>query len=174
MKKLLTLAIVMLFSTTLSFSQRLGYVDTDYIMGKIPEYAAAQEEIDRISQKWQEELEAMYQDVERMYEEYQQGEVLMPEDLKREKQEEIFQAERDAKEFREKKFGYNGELFALQESKVKPIQEKVFRAVETVSKRKRYDFVYDKAGEVTWLYTNAAYDISNDVLEELGYNTQEK
>ncbi|RMG21610.1 MAG: OmpH family outer membrane protein [Bacteroidetes bacterium] len=173
MKKVFALFIALCFAGSFAFAQRMGYVDTEYIMGKIPEYEAAQEEIDRVSQKWQEELEAMYQDIERMYNEYQQGEVLMPEDLRREKQEEIFQAERDAKEYREKKFGYNGELFALQESKIKPIQEKVFKAVETVAKRKKYDFVYDKAGEVTWLYTNAAYDLSDLVLEELGYDTRE-
>ena len=73
------------------------------------------------------------------------------------------------REYREKKFGYNGELFTLQESKVKPIQDKVFRAVENVSKQRRFDLVFDKAGEVTWLYTNAIYDLSNDVLEELGF-----
>lgn len=171
MKNVFALFIALITVSTLTFAQRTGYVDTEYIMDKIPEYNAAQEEIERVSQKWQEELEAMYQNVEQMYNEYQQGEVLMPEDLRQEKQEDIFSAEREAKEYREKKFGYNGELFALQESKVKPIQEKVFRAVETVAKRKKYDFVYDKAGEVTWLYTNAAYDLSEDVLKELGYES---
>lgn len=168
MKKLLALAIVLGTTLSLSFAQRVGYVNTETIMEKIPEYQAAQSEIERVSQKWQKELEEKYSAIEQMYNEYQAQEVLLPEDIKQEKQEEIFQAEREAKEYREGKFGYNGELFSLQESKVKPIQDRVFRAVEAVSKRKKYDFVFDKAGEVTWLYTNAAFDISDGVLEELG------
>ena len=169
MKKLTVLTLSLILSATVAFAQRVGYVDTQSVMDKIPEYKAAQDEIDRVSERWQKELEDRYKAIEQMYNEYQKGEVLMPEDLRQERQEEIFQAEREAKEFREGKFGYNGELYKLQDSKVKPIQDRVFRAVETVSKRKKYDFVFDKAGEVTWLYTNALYDLSNDVLAELGY-----
>lgn len=168
MKKLFALVIVLGTALSISYAQRIGYVNTEDIMEKIPEYQAAQSEIERVSQKWQKELEEKYSAIEQMYNEYQAQEVLLPEDIKQEKQEEIFQAEREAKEYREKKFGYSGELFALQESKVKPIQDRVFRAVEAVSKRKKYDFVFDKAGEVTWLYTNATYDLSDDVLSELG------
>jgi outer membrane protein len=168
MKKLFALAIVLGTAMSMSFAQRVGYVNTEDIMEKIPEYQSAQSEIERVSQKWQKELEEKYAAIEQMYNEYQAQEVLLPEDIKQEKQEDIFQAEREAKEFREKKFGYTGELFSLQESKVKPIQDRVFRAVEAVSKRKKYDFVFDKAGEVTWLYTNAVYDLSEDVLTELG------
>lgn len=173
MKKVFASLVGCCLLLTLGFAQKVAYVDTEYIMGKIPEYESAQAEIERISQSWQKDLEEKYQDIEQLYKDYQAQEVLLPEDVKQEKQEEIFTLEREAKEYREKKFGYDGELFALQESKMKPIQDKVFRAVETISKRKRFDLVFDKAGEVTWLYTNATYDLSNDVLEELGFN-QEK
>jgi outer membrane protein len=149
-------------------AQKIGYVDSNVIMDKLPEYKAAQDEIERISQRWQQELEGKYKAIEQMYSDYQAQEVLLPEDVKRQRQEDIFQAEREAKEFREKKFGYNGELFTLQDSKVKPIQDRVMRAVETVAKRKRVDLVFDKAGEVTWMYTNSLYDLSNDVMAELG------
>jgi len=162
------ISLVALF-VTMSFAQKLAYVDTKYIMDKIPEYKTAQDEIERVSEKWQQELEQKYQGIEQMYADYQAQEVLLPEDVRQEKQEEIFQAERDAKEFREQKFGYEGELFKLQESKVRPIQDKVFRSTETIAKQKRFDLVFDKAGEVTWMYTNATYDLSDDVLEELGY-----
>lgn len=172
MKKLFTLAIILISAMSFATAQKTGYVDTEKIMEKIPEYKEAQEDIERISERWQKELEAKYQEIEEMYSEYQAREVLLSEDVKREKQEEIFQAEREAKEYREKKFGYNGELFDLQENKVKPIQDKVFRAVETIAKRKRIDFVFDKSGETTWLYTNAVYDLSNDVMEELGVSDE--
>lgn len=174
MKKTLTLIALMLTLSVSAFAQKLAYVDTNVIMDQIPEYKSAQDEVERISQQWQRDLEEKYKAIEQMYAEYQASEVLLPDDVKQEKQEEIFQAEREAKEYREKKFGYEGELFALQESKVQPIQDKVFRAVEVVAKRKRFDMVFDKAGEVTWLYTNALYDLSNDVLEELGYEVEKE
>ncbi|MEM8899501.1 MAG: OmpH family outer membrane protein [Bacteroidota bacterium] len=164
-----TLILALFFTgISLSYAQRIAYIDSEFIMDQIPEYQAAQDEIDRISQKWQEELEGKYRSIEQMYSEYTAGEVLMTEDTKRDKQEAIFAAEREAKEYREKKFGYSGELFELQESKVNPLQEKVFKAVETVAKRKKYDYVFDKSGEVTWLFTNSTYDLSQLVLEELG------
>ncbi|MEM7374033.1 MAG: OmpH family outer membrane protein [Bacteroidota bacterium] len=172
MKQVLSLIALLALTVSFGYAQKVAYVDSKYILEKIPEYNTAQEEVERISEKWQEDLEEQYQSIEQLYADYQAQEVLLPEDVKQEKQEEIFQAERAAKEYREKKFGYEGELFTLQESKVRPIQDRVFRAVETISKRKRFDLVFDKAGEVTWLYTNATYDLSNDVLEELGYEVE--
>lgn len=168
MKQTFALLIALLVAGSTAVAQKIAYVDTKLIMERIPEYKTAQDEIERISQRWQQELEQKYQAIERMYEEYQAQEVLLPEDVRQQKQDEIFQAEREAKEFREKKFGYNGELFTLQESRVKPIQDRVFRSVEAVAKARRFDFVFDKAGEVTWLYTNALFDLSNDVLTDLG------
>ena len=149
-------------------AQKLAYVNSTYIMEQIPEYQSAQDEIERVSQKWQKDLEERYQAIEKMYNDYTAEEVLLPEEVRQERQEEIFQAEREAKEYREQKFGYDGELFKLQESKVRPVQDRVFKAVETVAVRRRFDMVFDKSGEVTWLYTNATYDLTDDVLAELG------
>lgn len=174
MKKLFTLAVIVLSALSIANAQKVGYVDSEMIMDKIPEYKEAQEDIERISERWQKELEAKYQEIEDLYSEYQAREVLLSEDVKKEKQEEIFQAERDAKEYREKKFGYSGELFSMQESKVKPIQDKVFKAVETIAKRKRVDMVFDKSGETNWLYTNAVYDLSQEVMDELGISDERK
>ena len=142
-------------------------MNTESILSKIPEYQNAQQEIERISQQWEAELEKKYAAIEKMYTDFVAQEVLLPEDVRQERQEAIFAAEREAKEYREKKFGYEGELFQQQETRMNPIQDKVFKAIEQVAKRKRYDFVFDKAGEVTWLYTNAIYDLTPTVLEEL-------
>ncbi|MEL7533519.1 MAG: OmpH family outer membrane protein [Bacteroidota bacterium] len=170
MKKVFALSMALILFTGVAMAQKIGYVDSNYIMEQIPEYEQAQTEIENISKKWQDELERRYQSIEQMYTDYTAEEVLLPEAVRQERQEEIFQAEREAKEYREEKFGYSGELFRLQESKVQPIQDKVFKAVEAVAARKRFDFVFDKAGEVTWLYTNATYDLTTDVLEELGFS----
>ena len=169
MKKIIFTFAVVLCAFQLSIAQKIGYVNTKDIMSKMDEYNSAQSEINSVSQKWQGELEKMYQVIEEKYRDYQANEVIMPEDIRKEKQEEIFKLERDAKEYREKKFGYNGELFTLQDSKIKPIQERVAKSVETVAKLKRVDFVFDKAGsEATWIYTNAIFDLTNDVLKDLG------
>ncbi|MEO0896141.1 MAG: OmpH family outer membrane protein [Bacteroidota bacterium] len=170
MKKSIALSIALLFGLGGLFAQaqKIGYVDTNLILEKIDEYSRAQQEIDRISKQWQDELEKKYSAIEDLYANYQAQEVLLSEDVKRQRQEEIFQTEREAKEFREKKFGYEGELFQLQEARVKPIQDKVFKAVEKIADRKRYAFVFDKSGEVTWLFTNAQYDLTDEVLEEMG------
>ncbi|WNJ16488.1 OmpH family outer membrane protein [Pontibacter sp. G13] len=172
MKTILSLMMALFLSVGAAMAQKVAYVDTKYIMEQIPDYQTAQEEVDRISQKWQQELEQMYQEIERLYREFQTQEVLLPEDVKRERQEEIFAKEREAKEFREKKFGYNGELFTLQDTKVRPIQDKVFKSIEAVAKRRRFDIVLDKAGEVTLVYTNAQYDLSDLVLEDMGIDME--
>jgi outer membrane protein len=167
------LAAVLWLSSSL-MAQRFGYINSEEILDKIPEYQEAQQEIDEISAQWQEELEEKYQKIEQMYSEYQAQEVLLPEDVKKERQEAIFQAEREAKEYREKKFGYEGELFSLQDAKIQPIQDRLFKAVEATAKRKKINFIFDKAGEVTWLYTDASYDLKLDVFEELGIEEEDK
>lgn len=169
MKKLIVYVFILFSTISWGFSQKIGYVNTKDIMAKLEEYNSIQDEINRTSQKWQQELEKMYQTIEEKYRDYDANLVIMPEDVRKDKQEEIFKLEREAKEYREKKFGYNGELFQLQDTKVKPIQEKVMKAVEAVAQRRRVDFVFDKAaGDVSWLYTNATFDLTPDVKKELG------
>lgn len=169
MKRLIVYVFILFATLPIGFAQKIGYVNSKDIMAKLEEYNSVQDEINRTSQKWQQELEKMYQTIEEKYRDYQANEVIMPEDVRKDKQDEIFKLERDAKEYREKKFGYTGELFQLQDTKVKPIQEKVMKAVEAVAQRKRVDFVFDKAtGDVSWLYTNAIFDLTPDVKKELG------
>lgn len=174
MKKTIVLGLLIGALFTSVWGQKVGYVNTDVIMNKMEEYKEAQKEIDRFSAEWQSKLEELYAEVERLYTEYTAIEVLLEEDDKEAKQAEIFAKEREAKEYREEKFGYNGALFRLQEAKVRPIQDKVISAVKTVAKRKKFAMVYDKAGETTWLFTDPAYDLSDDVSEELGLNEEKK
>lgn len=174
MKKTLALALFVGALLVTAWGQKVGYVNTDLIMNKMEEYKEAQAEIDRFSTEWQSKLEEMYAEVERLYTEYTAIEVLLEEDDKEAKQAEIFAKEREAKEYREEKFGYNGALFRLQEAKVRPIQDKVISAVKAVAKRKKFAMVYDKAGETTWLFTDPAYDLSDEVIEELGLNEDDK
>ncbi len=169
MQKIIISTILLCSLAITGFAQKVGYVNSKDVMSKMNEYNNAQKEINSVSEKWQQELEKQYQVIEEKYRDYQANEVIMPEDVRKERQEDIFKLERDAKEYREKKFGFNGELFQLQDTKVKPVQEKVMKAVEAVAVKKRVDFVFDKAaGDVNWLYTNALFDMTDDVKKELG------
>lgn len=149
-------------------AQKLGYVDTKFILEQMEDYQSVQTEIDALSQKWQRELEEMYAAIEKMYDDYRAEEVLLTEDVRKQRQEDIFEQERKAKEYKKQKFGYDGELYKVQDDKVKPIQDKVFEAVETVAKERKLDLIFDKSANAGLLYTNAAFDRTDDVMVKLG------
>ena len=168
MKKLLTILILSLFAVHFSHAQKLAYVDTQTILEEMEEYQAAQKEIDNQSKKWQEELEQKYAGIEKMYRDYQAEEVLLPDDVKQQRQEAIFEEERKAKEFKKEKFGYDGELYKLQDQKIRPIQDQIYAAVEAVAKERRLDVIFDKSGNSGMLYTNALFDKTDEVRKKLG------
>jgi outer membrane protein len=168
MKRIVGILILLISLGATAQAQKFGYVDTQYILGKMEEYNAAKLEIDNLSQKWQKELEGMYADIEKLYKDYQAEEVLLPEDIKKQRQEDIMTAERKAKEYKERKFGYDGELYKVQDDKIKPIQDKVYDAVEKVAQERKLDIILDKAANSGILYSNAAFDRTDDVVVKLG------
>ena len=149
-------------------AQKLGYVDTKFILAQMEDYQSVQAEIDGLSQKWQKELEEMYAVIEKMYDDYRAEEVLLTDDIKKQRQEDIFEQERKAKEYKKQKFGYDGELYKVQDEKVKPIQDRVFEAVENVAKERKLDLIFDKSANAGLLFTNAAFDRTDDVMVKLG------
>lgn len=168
MKKLtLTFALV-LFMITGAFAQRYAYVDTEYILFNIPEYNDAQNYLDELSQSWQNEIEAEFAEVSKMYENYQQEAVLLPQELKKKREDEIVSKEQQIREMQRLKFGPDGELDQKRSELVQPIQEKVFNAIEKIASEKNYDFIFDLAAGMTILYSNPNLDISDDVLDEVG------
>ena len=168
MKKTIVFMLATLVFTGMTYGQKFGYVDSDMILKKMPSYQAAQSEIDDFSAKWQKKLEEMYKDIEEKYKEYQAEEVLLPDDIRKQRQEEIFKLERDAKEYKKSKFGFDGELYKLQDEKIKPIQDQVFEAIELIAKEKKLDFILDKSGESGIIYSNPLFDRSKDVMNKLG------
>lgn len=164
----------MLLCAASAQAQKFAYVDTKYILEKVPEYGAAEKELDMLSKKWQKELDDMYANIEKMYEKYRAEEVLLSDAVKKQRQDEILAEEKKAKEYQRKRFGYEGDLFKMRSEKVKPIQDRVFQAVEEVAKERRLNFVFDKAGAVTILYTDTVYDLSDLVLGKLGIQPQQK
>ncbi|RTQ53536.1 OmpH family outer membrane protein [Hymenobacter gummosus] len=158
----------------LARAQKFGYVDTEFIMTKMPAYAQAQQELNTASQTWQKEVEAQKKDIDRLYRTYQAEEVLLTEPMKKKRQDEILKKEQDAKAYQNRVFGYEGLLFKKRQELTKPIQDQVFEAVEKVAKKKQLAIVFDKAGDLTMLYTNPAHDYTEFVLEELGLASEDR
>jgi len=143
-------------------------VDTEYILENIPEYKDAQDELNTLSARWEKEIKAKYDQVEKMYRDYQTESVLLPEDMKRKREEEIIAKEKEAKDIQMKYFGPEGDLFNKRTELVEPIQEKVFNAIQNIAETRNYAFVFDKASGAMMLYASDKFDISDDVLDEIG------
>jgi len=150
-------------------AQKIAFVDSNYILQNIPEYGDAQAQLDTQSKEWQKEIDAKFSAVEKLYQNYQAEAVLIPEDLRKQKEKEIIDAEKAAQALQMQRFGSEGDLFKKREELVKPIQDKVFTAIEAIAVEKNIGIVLDKAGAVTMLFANVKHDISDDVLIKMGY-----
>lgn len=148
--------------------QKIAYIDSQYISGKYPEFATAQQKLDRMTQDWEREITAKREEVDELFQEYQARELLYTQEERQRKRDEIMQAEDGVERLRAQYFGPDGDLFKQQEQLLKPIQEKVLAAVEEVALAEGYDYVFDKSGDYVFLYANEQHDLSNQVLEELG------
>jgi len=169
MKKIILTSVAILFAATATMAQRYAYVDTEYILGNIPEYADAQQQLEDLSAKWQRDIEKQYQEVDQLYKEFQADAALMPEDMKKQREQEIIQKEKQVRELQRQRFGENGDLYKKRQELIKPIQEKIYNAIEEIATDKSYAFVFDKASNAKLLFADPRYDISDQVLETMGY-----
>lgn len=167
MRTILSVVISLLIVSTLT-AQKYAYVDTEYILDNIPEYKDAQNQIDEMAEEFQEEIIDARAEIDKMYKNYEAEAVLMPDDIKDKKLEEIRKKEDEVKVLQNQKFGIEGDLFLKREELIKPIQEKIYNAIEEVATEKNYAFVFDKAGSLTILFVNAKFDISDDILDMVG------
>lgn len=177
MKKLiagLTLLATLLAGGPGAQAQKFGYVDSEFIMTKMPAYAQAQHELEALSQTWQKEIEAQKKDVEKLHRTYQAEEVVLTEAMKKKRQDEILLKEQEVKAYQNKLFGFEGQLFKKRQELNKPVQDQVFEAMEKVAKKKQLGIIFDKAGDLTMLYTNPAHDYTEFVLEELGLGAEDR
>jgi len=162
------LCLLLMGSTSSLQAQRFAYVDTEYIMSKIPEYEMAEGQLDKIAEKWQGEVQKKYAEIEDMYKDYQANQILLTEDMRTAREDEIMAKEKDLKAFQKSKFGYEGELFQKRQELVKPIQDQVYEAIQKLATQKAFDFILDKSSGVSILFANPKFDKSDDVLRELG------
>lgn len=172
LKKIIA-TLLLLGSFSFGYSQKVAYVDTEYILENIPEYKEAQDELDKLSINWQKQLERRYAEIDKMYKNYQAEQILLTEDMKTRREEEIIKKEKEAKEYQKQKFGVDGELFQKRQELVKPIQDKIYKAIRGVANATSIDVIFDKASALTMLYTNPKYNKSDAVLKKLGYKPGE-
>ncbi len=168
MKKKLLIFTLIVFTVVAVQAQKFAYVDTQYILDNIPEFAEAQSQLDEISAQWQKEIEAKFGEVDKMYKDYQTQAVLLPDDMKKKKEQEIVDKEKEVKNLQRSRFGKDGDLFKKRQELVKPIQEKIYNAIQELANSNNYAVIFDKGGSLTMMYANPKYDLSDDVLDNLG------
>jgi outer membrane protein len=168
MKKLI-LIVAVVFTTIAASAQKIAYVDSEYILGQIPEYKAAQAELDKTSIQWQKEIEAKYEEIDKMYKAYQAEQILLTEDMKKKREADIVAKEKDAKDLQKQHFGVDGDLFKKRQELVKPIQDKVYNAIKAVAEKGTYSIIFDKSSDLSMLYASPKLDKSDDILTQLGY-----
>lgn len=174
MKKFLFIFLAVFFYSTVSQAQKFGYIDSNFILSKMPAYNKAQVELDKQSAAWQKEIEGMFQAVEKMKEDYKAEEVLLTDEMKKKRLAEITRKENEVREYQRKVFGFEGMLFKRRQDLIRPIQDEVFTAVEKVAKARGLQTVFDKSGDLIMIYTNPVHDYTEYVLEELGLATDKQ
>ena len=169
MKKIFVFALVFFFAGVLSVSAQLkiGYIDSDTIMKKLPDAQDAQKKLDNIIQEWQDELKKIKREWKTKYDDYEKKKLTMSPQRRAEVEKELVALENKISDFREKKFGANGELFKKEDEIMKPVQNKIFNAIQEVAKEEDLDFVFDRSGDILFLYAKEKYDITNLVLDKL-------
>lgn len=169
MKRMITTLMVVVLVSGTAIAQKFAFVDSEYILKNIPSYAAAQDELNNMSEEWQAEIDQEYATIEEMYKSYKSERVLLSEDMRQKKEEEIIEKEKQVKDLQNKYFGPEGELFNKREELVKPIQDAVYNAVKELSAEGGYAIIFDTSSGAAIFYSNPKYDKSDEVLQKLGY-----
>lgn len=168
MKKITLLLIVFLMVTMATQAQRYAIIDTKYILSKIPEYKDADVKLKQIGEQWQKEIDDKQAQLDKMYKNYEAEQFMLTEELKKKREEELFVREKEVRDLQKKRFGYEGDLFKERQKLVKPVQDKVYNAVQKMAIAKSYDFVLDKSEGITIIFADPKLDKSEDVLREMG------
>jgi len=167
MKKLILISIILL-STSISFAQlKIGYIDSDAIMDNLPDVLDARQKLDALIQEWQKELNKLENDWKTKYDDYEKRKLIMTDQTRAETEAALVKMETEIAQYREKKFGTNGELFLKQDELMKPVQNKIFVALKEIAVEDDYDFVFDRSGDIMILFAKEKYDLTAQVLDKL-------
>lgn len=172
MKKILMVALLLVSGFT-TYAQRVAYVDVATILGSMSEYKTAQKNLDQAAEKWQQEITAEYQAIEEMYRRYQAEQVLLSDQARQQREEEIIKKEEQVRALQQQRFGPEGELFQKRQQLVKPIQDKVFGAIQQYATDKGLDIIFDKSAGAGIIFAGPNYDKTDDILDYLGVKKSE-
>ncbi|MCL2027564.1 MAG: OmpH family outer membrane protein [Bacteroidales bacterium] len=167
MKKIIISAILVL-ATSVVCAQRFAFVDSEYILSNIPEYNDAIEEIDDLSIRWQKEIEERFQEIDRLFQRFQAEAPLLSDDMRRRREQEIVNKEKEAQDLQRRRFGAEGDLFKKRQEMLRPIQDRVYSSIEKIAKNRNYEFVFDRSDNANLLYADTRRDISNEILNDMG------
>lgn len=169
MKKILVaFTTLLLFSTAAVAQQRYAIIDTKYILSKIPEYRDADKKLQLVGEQWQKEIDDKQAVLDKMYKNYEAEQIMLTDDLKKKREDELFVKEKEIRDLQKKRFGYEGDLFKERQKLVKPIQDKVYNAIQKIAVARVYDFILDKSEGITVIFADPKLDKSDEVLRELG------
>jgi outer membrane protein len=153
--------------------QKIGYVDSDYLVAQIPEYQSVQQQLSSISQQWRDELNQMQQEIEKLKEDFEAREILYTEEIRNQKEQELNTKIQERQQYLEQKFGSNGEYFQQQKQLLEPIQRRVFEAISTVAERDGFDFIFDRSQKADILFARDDWNLNDEVLLELGISPEQ-
>ena len=162
------LTLVFGFFACATQAQRYAVIDSKYILEKIPDYKEAQKKLDQFSELWQQELDQKQTALDKMYKDYDAEQVMLPENLKKKREDELYNKEKELRDLQRKRFGFEGDLFRKRQELVKPIQDRVYNAVQKLAVEKQYDFILDKSEGITVIFADPKLDKSDDILKNLG------
>lgn len=169
MKKIYLLIMACLLPLGFAAAQKYAFVDTEYILNNIPNYKAAQEQLDKVSADWQKEIEGKYTEIEKMYKDYQAERVLLSEEMRRQREDVIVNKEKEVKELQKTYFGQEGALYKKRQELIQPIQDDIYKAIKDLATENGYAVIFDTSSGPSMIYTNPRYDVSDEVLQKLGY-----
>jgi outer membrane protein len=168
MKKVLFVLSAFLLIASVSVAQRYAVIDSKYILDKIPDYKEAQTKLDQFSEMWQQEIDKKSAELNKMYKDFDAEQIMLSDDLKKKREDELFNKEKEVRDLQRKRFGFEGDLFKKRQELIKPIQDKVYNAIQKLAVAKLYDFILDKSEGITVIFADPKLDKSDDVLKELG------
>ena len=159
---------VLIFGTTFANSQSYAYIDSDYIMSKVTEHVEENDKLDKLAERWTKEIEDRYEAIKKKKNNFEREEILLPKEEKEKRQQEIENLEQEALELQTLHFGSEGDYFQKRQELIKPIQDRIFTALKKIAKSDGYDLIFDKANQSSLIYALSEYDISDDILYEMG------
>jgi outer membrane protein len=170
MKKVLIIACSMFCIALAANAQAIKYavIDTRYILDKMPEYKTAQIRLDEIAADWQKEIDSLQTALDKMYKDYEAEQVMLSEELRKKREEQLFQKEKSLRDLQRRRFGFEGDLFKKRQELIKPVQDRVYNAVQKLATSRSYDFILDKSEGITVIFADPKLDKSEEVLRELG------